>query len=151
VSVISSVRLNVLRLGCDELFTTSDVLHCGSRHSVDQALHIMVKRGELVRWANGVFSRSRSSQPTPVQVVKLKSRVRGDHAGIHTAISGPLYRKSGQIGCSPTFLTIGSTSSFQFGALRIYLRHACLRRLLAMRSEPSVHRACAGGPSLFID
>lgn len=128
MSTASSIRTYLSGRGGNSLFTTREVLHCGSRHSVDQALHLMVKSGELVRWANGVFSLPSTNPPNPEEVARIKAISRGD--SLTNPSYNPFSYRLAETGQSTTiFGTTGSTSSFRFGQLRIQLKHTGKRKL----------------------
>lgn len=130
MSTSSCIREFVGSIKGDGLFTTTDVLHCGSRRQVDQTLYLMVKSGEIVRWANGVFSVPGTRRPSVERVALLKASARGN------LLSGSL-RAHHNI----TFATSGSTSSFWFCDSRIYFKHARVSRVLpvAMTQTPSIN------------
>lgn len=134
MSTISSIRTHLRFIGKDDLFATRDVLHCGSRHCVDQALHIMVKNGELVRWANGVFSHPFASPPRPEEVARIKATTRGDSLTPWPAV--PTGDGWERVGKGETFGTTGSTSSFKFGSLRIRFKHTRMRKLASNQGAP---------------
>lgn len=70
------IRYHVDSIGNNDLFTTADVLHCGPRYRVDQALYLMVRKRELIRWANGVFSKPSACPPSPKTVARVKAIAR---------------------------------------------------------------------------
>jgi len=53
----SYVRRYINRLAPNTLFSTSQLLSCGKRAAVDQALSRLVKRGDIIRLTRGLFLR----------------------------------------------------------------------------------------------
>lgn len=128
------IRSHVNSIGNDDLFTTTDVLHCGPRARVDQALYIMVQKRELVRWANGVFSKPSARPPSPTTVAKVKAMARGE-----TLLECPVSIGATKGRHNIVFLTTGSDSSFKFGDMRIHFKHACRRNLKCTLSVDHAH------------
>ncbi len=129
MSTPSSIREFVVSVPGDGLFTTADVLHCGSRRQVDQALYLMVKSGEIVRWANGVFSLPGARRPSFERVAQLKANARGN-----------LFAVASDHRVQNTFATSGSTSSFEFGSSRIYFKHVRISRTRLVDVTPSAEK-----------
>lgn len=128
------IRSHVNSIGSNDLFTTAEVLHCGPRPRVDQALYIMVRKRELVRWANGVFSKPSARPPSPTTVAKVKAMARGE-----TLLECPVSTGATNGIHYIVFLTTGSDSSFKFGDIRIQFKHACRRKLKCTLSNDHVH------------
>lgn len=118
MSTTSCIRRHIDSLGTDDLFTTTDVLHCGTRPSVDQALYRLTKSREVVRWTSGVFSTASARRPSAEEVARAKTRARGDMLMIHSFAQDNKH---------PEFSITGSSSSFRFGTVRVYLKRASKR------------------------
>lgn len=129
MATASSIRAHIHKLGCNKLITTRELLHCGSRHTVDQALHTMVKRGKLIRWTSGVFSLPGSKRPTPEDLATTKARSRGSYIFGEKSINTKAIKDQAQKYKRPAYLTSGSNSSFKFGKIRVYVHHACSKTL----------------------
>jgi hypothetical protein len=129
----AKIRRYVMVLPDGATFTTRDVLTCGKRAAIDQALSRLVKAGDLLRLARGVFAKVSPGvalQFTPLQIATLKA---GSFAKKICSHPADVAYKLGLIpkGNSETCFAInGRSSSFKFGELRIHFKQASQRKLI---------------------
>lgn len=135
------VRRYVFQLKVGQTFSTRDVLHLGSRTSVDQALRVLVKQGMIVRLARGVYRRGDDTlpPPSPLEVATIKATSYGKELSIHgddllaqLKLSAPR-AKSKEL----TFWVDGGASSFQYGDIRIVFKPASARKIQLIKKGGS--------------
>lgn len=126
------IRRHICRLPKGNPFTTRDMLRYGSRPAVDQTLYRMVKSGEILRLARGVFIVESPDAPLPsvleVAMVKAQSfakRIVSHGADIAKALG---LAQSGNL--EPTFSIDGRSSSFRYGSEVIHFKGTSPRKLL---------------------
>lgn len=130
--VASRVRRHINKLGSDAIFVTRDVLYCGKRAAVDSVLYRLVRSGDLIRLARGVFTSSRLAKqiPSAFEIVKAKA------AAFKRAIFRHSLDAAVELGLSATgnpdmvFATDGANSSFFIHAYgkRVELKNVCPRK-----------------------
>ena len=145
MSTATFVRRFINNLEIGKVFTTRDVLHCGTRTSVDRALGILVSKGRLERLARGVFRLVDDTLPPPsaIEVATAKAFSYGKEISIHgddllalLKLSAPK-EKSSEI----TFWVDGAASSFQYGETRIIFKPISARKTKLIKK---------GGPALSL-
>lgn len=115
--VASKVRLHIECLLDSELFTTRDLLYCGSRNAVDIILHRLVRQRVISRLARGVFIKERriSRWPSVYEIAKAKSAAFGktiiEH-GLNSARLVGLCNLSKLPAVTNIFYSSGASSSF---------------------------------------
>lgn len=77
MSTAGNIRAYIERLPLQQIFSTREVLHFGSRGSVDQALYRMVHDFTIVRLAWGLFYKSLDGKDLPPveEIAKKKAEV----------------------------------------------------------------------------
>jgi len=127
----AQIRRHICILARDALFTTRDFLSYGSRAAVDQALYRLVKQGEIVRLARGVFRKGdcKVSMPTAVQVARAKAQAFARNVFSHGFDAAYRFglRKEGNK--EPTFCTTGRSSTFMYGDTRIHFKGTSSRKV----------------------
>src|ERR1700691_4404370 len=83
----SVIRRHIAGLGEGRAFSTRDLLSYGRRAAVDQALYRMVKNGDIIRLARGVFCKwsLKAKLPSMQQVIETKARAFGRQLFVHGA------------------------------------------------------------------
>lgn len=125
------VRRYIRELPLGRIFTTREFLSFGSRAAIDQALYRLVKDGRIIRLARGMFVRqgTKTSSISANEVAQTKARAFGREI---TSWGGAMLAEMGLSDCTfinPTYATTGGTSSFRFGAMRIFFKKAAARNV----------------------
>ncbi len=105
-----------------QLFTSSQVLHLGSRNAVDKALGRFVKLGLIKRLANGVFVKADSEQKSAsiIQIMKAKA----------SAFKKVIFECGQQV-----FHTDGCRSAFGSIHGRLFFKTTCPRKLRQLAEQ----------------
>ncbi|MCC7528733.1 MAG: type IV toxin-antitoxin system AbiEi family antitoxin domain-containing protein [Candidatus Melainabacteria bacterium] len=139
------VRRYVYQLKDGQVFSTREVLHLGSRTSIDQALRDLVKKGMIVRLARGVYRRGDDTLPlpAPLEVATVKATAYGKDLSIHgddllaqLNLSTPQAKSKVLI-----FWVDGGASSFRYGDTKIVFKPASARKIQLIKK---------GGPALSL-
>lgn len=128
----AQIRRFVSRLAFWQLFTTRDVLNCGSRAAVDQTLSRMVRAGYIQRVARGVFARADPATEmtfSALAVAKIKVESFGRRMITHAADVVENLGLANAGNKEPTFSINGRSSSFRFGDTVIHLRECSPRKM----------------------
>lgn len=130
--VASRIRRHINGLPRKTIFVTRDVIYCGKRSAVDNVLFRLVRDGDLVRLARGVFvsSRGLSELPSVLDIVKAKA------AAFNRAIFVSAREAAVNLGLLPdghaqaVFATDGGHTSFYLCAheKRVELKNVCPRK-----------------------
>lgn len=117
-------------------FACAQFAQLGSRASVGKALSRLVQSGTLERVARGVYMRPNLSKytgknvrPSPLAVMKVITRARGETIQIHGAEATRRLGLSTQMQVLPTFYTSGSTREIKIGNALVRLQHVSKDRL----------------------
>lgn len=132
-SVSQTIRDSIGRLGPGNLVTTRQLLHIGSRRSVDVTLWRLVAAGTIRRFANGVFGLpligKREFQPTAYDVAKAKADAYGKVLLTHSTNCaheiGLARKKDNQY----YFAATGCKTKFQFNGTYIRFVGTSSRKL----------------------
>lgn len=106
-----------------------ELLHLGTRAAVDQALARLVKRGELLRAARGVYVLPVSGRfgvraPSAAKMVEGLAKQRGETIVRHGAAAANALGLTTQVPTREVYLTSGTTRRLQLGSQPVELRHA---------------------------
>lgn len=102
----------------------------GPAGAVRKALSRLVKSGELVNVARGLYARPEPNEffgtqlPAEDEVARAIARARGERIATHGAWAANWLGLSSQIPVAPVFYTTGRTRSVRFGATEIQFEHA---------------------------
>lgn len=130
------IRERIKSLPKGEPFTSASLLGLGTRASVDQTLSRLMRSGELMRVARGVYVRPKTSRfvgavtPKPWSVVSAMVEESGEKIGVHGAEAARMLGLTTQVPTKTIFLTTGRSRSFLMGERRVELRHVPSRRLI---------------------
>jgi hypothetical protein len=130
MSTATGVRKHIRSLPRGALFATQDLCSLGNRDSIDQCLSRMVAKGEIVRWARGVFARAEEANriPSAEEVARVKARAFGKQIKVGNAKSPG---STVQANRSANFLVDGRSSSFVFNKrVRIRMHGTAKRNLV---------------------
>lgn len=129
---MAQIRRHILRLGTGKPFTTRDLLNYGTRAAVDQATSRLVKDGEIMRLARGVFfapALGRQKVFTAFEIARIKAESFGKriitYAGRAAERLGLTYESERKL----IFSINGSSSSFKFGEAIIHFRKTSARKM----------------------
>ena len=139
------VRRYINTLSDCEVFTTRDLLHLGSRASIDLALVKLVKKGGILRLARGVFQHGDEScpRPSPAEIATKKAKAFGKDlatCGDDLLVQLRLSTHDAELS-SKTFWVNGYSSAFQYGDTRIVLKSVTARKMNLVKK---------GGPALSL-
>ncbi|HEY9715759.1 MAG TPA: DUF6088 family protein [Chroococcales cyanobacterium] len=119
-------HVNTAKLG--QLMTSREFLAYGARGAIDQTLHRLVKKGILIRWARGVFSKAFSEPPTAFEVATAKARAFGKIVAEHPSNTARRLKLSAESPETTVFQINGRSSSYRFGDTRIVTKEACAKK-----------------------
>lgn len=132
MTVAELVMRFVEKLAPGQAFVTKQLLFLSKRGALDQALARLVKRGNLIRLARGVFCLNdpNAALPDLLEVVRVKAQAFGKTIAIHGLDA--LKSLLGQGGNNEiTFACNGRSSSFVALGKRVYLRGTSMIRVKA--------------------
>jgi hypothetical protein len=117
------------------------LLHLGSRAAIDQALHRLAGRGQLLRAGRGLYvlpveSRFGTRPPSIEQVVSAVATQRGEVIAPSGAAAANALGLTTQVPVRAVYLTSGRTRTLNIGKQTIELRHAP-RWQLALADRPA--------------
>jgi hypothetical protein len=132
-SVISLLRNLTSRMGDGQIFTTRSIIGIGSRPAIDNAISALVKEGAIVRLARGVFAKAPLHQmPAPFVIARIKAESFGREFLEHQEATAQRISLTEKLPPkSRNFVyatTASSSSSFQYGRVRIHLKAISARR-----------------------
>ncbi len=115
------IRRHINQLKNDKPFSIRDFLNYGSRNAVDQIFHRLVKSGQILRIARGLFIKNTSPMPSIVDVALAKANAFGKGLVIHGSQAAKQLKLCANISTEgeSIFACNGSSSSFRFGNIRI--------------------------------
>jgi hypothetical protein len=112
-----------------EIFLPVDFLEFGSRDGIDQALRRLVKKGVLVRLAQGIYIRKKYSEllrvnlvPSVEEIVRAIARREKRIVQPSGAMAANLLGLSLQVPARYVFLTTGTAKKFKLGKTTIEFR-----------------------------
>jgi hypothetical protein len=114
-------HINSLPLGT--LFATRDLLHYGLRCSIDQMMYVMVKAGDLLRLARGIFMKPPMGDfklPTAFEIAAAKAKAFGKEILTHGIDAAHAMKILESKNSHTTFSVNGRTTSFWSVHGRIY-------------------------------
>jgi len=131
MSTADLIRKHIADLSPEALFTTRDLLCYGTRSGVDNAVSSMVKSGEIIRVARGVFASPARKKPVTVfEVATVKAQSFGRKIFTHAANIAAKLGLLSESGSEYYFATDGRTSSFRFGSTVIHFKGTSLKRMV---------------------
>ncbi len=126
-----------------QIFSTRDVLHFGSRTSVDKCLEKLVTQGRIVRVTRGLFMRGDDTCPLPsaIEVAIAKAGAFGKEVSVHGDDLAAQLMLAPSRGCpnSLTFWVDGHASSFWYRDTKIVFKSASARKIqLVKKGGPAI-------------
>ena len=126
-----------------------ELLHLGSRATVDQVLSRLVGRGTLLRAGRGIYvlpveSRFGTRAPTTIKMVEGLATQRGETIVPHGAAAANALGLTTQVPMRAVYLTSGRSRQLKLGAQMVEFRHAPIWQLvLPGRAAGDIVRALA--------
>jgi hypothetical protein len=130
MSAATNVAQKVKRLPKGRAFPLATFLDSGSENAVRTALSRLVKEGDLVNLARGVYARPKpnrffgTSLPGPEDVAKAIARSTGEHLAPHGAEIARRLGISTQAPTQAAFYTSGRTRRLKVGGTHVHFEHA---------------------------
>ena len=131
----TQIRRRIVRKPKGDPFASKEFLPFGSRAAVDQTLSRMVKAGEIVRVARGIFVKPQQSRyvgavpPAPEKVAEVILKASGEKIAPHGAEAARRLGLSTQTPMRPVFYTSGPSRRFRLGNLNVAVKHVSARKL----------------------
>jgi hypothetical protein len=117
-------------------FTAKELLQLGTRAAVDQTLYRMVKTGEVIRLARGIYTRPKFNKyvkshvlPEPHEVAQAVAKIRGVKIGMTGAAAANALGLSTQVPTQAVFDTTGRTGKLVFGRNTIRFHHVVPKKM----------------------
>lgn len=135
MTVAESISNRIKHMPKGKPFAGAVFAQVGTRASVDKALSRLVMNGALERVTRGVYMRPKLSKyagqvrPSPLAVMKVITKARGETIQIHGAEAVRKLGFSTQMQVVPTFYTSGSSREIKIGNAVVRLKHAARSRL----------------------
>ncbi len=125
------IRRHINQLKNDKPFSIRDFLNYGSRNAVDQVFYRLVKSGQIIRIARGIFIKDTSPMPSVLEVALTKAAAFCKSLVTHGSQAAQQLRLSTNIGPQreAIYACSGSSSSFRFGNIRIRFIAASPRKI----------------------
>jgi hypothetical protein len=125
------IRRHINRLEGDKPFSIREFLNYGSRNAVDQVFFRLVKSGQIIRVARGLFIKDTFPKPTILDVALAKAAAFGKRLAVPGAQAAQELRLSTDINPTPeaVYVCNGCSSSFRFGNIRIRFISTCQRKI----------------------
>ncbi len=125
------IRRHILRLPKGAIFSTREMLNYGRRSAVDQCLYRLVKIGRIIRLAWGLFIKDDSeTMPSALQVATEKAKAFGKQILTDALDAAKRLRLTALGNQRITYAVQGHSSSFKYGATKIYFKGICARKML---------------------
>jgi hypothetical protein len=130
---MSDLSRHILQAAADlpegGLLSPKDFLHLGTRAAVDQNFTRIVRSGELLRIARGLYTRPEEGRfgkraPSAETVLASLSAMSGETIVAHGAAAANNLGLSMQVPMQEVFLTSGPSRTINLGKRKIMLRHA---------------------------
>ena len=135
MTVIEKIRSRINELGLGVPFSSSVLLDLGTRAAIDQSLSRMVKAGELVRVARGLFARPKENRyvgrvlPNPLSIAEAAAKATGATVDIHGAEALRRFGLTTQVPTQAVFYTTGPSRRLMVGQMVVRLQHVAARKL----------------------
>ncbi|MGA7925194.1 MAG: DUF6088 family protein [Candidatus Sulfotelmatobacter sp.] len=140
--IAEAIRTEIENIPIGEPFTSTQFRRLGPRAAVDQTLSRLVKQGQIVRIARGVFVQPKKSKyvglvmPEPAKVAQAIASAHGETIQVHGAEAARLLGLTTQMPLQSVFYTSGPGRKMKIGNLQLVFKHAPPRKL-ALAGQPS--------------
>src|ERR1700736_966505 len=142
MTTVEAFRSRIKRITAGEPFTSTQFVGTGRRAAVDQALSRLVKRGEIIRVARGVFVRPKKNRyvgevmPGPSKVARALASAHGETIQVQGAEAARLLGLTTQMPLQAVFYTSVPNRALKLANLQLTLKHVAQRKL-ALAGKPS--------------
>ena len=129
MSTAQAIKQKVKHLRKGQPFGVEAFADCGSSTAVRKSLSRLVKRGELVRPAQGVYARPKPNRffgyalPAVNEVARVVAERNGETLEVHGAEAARQLGLSTQSPIKLAFYTSGSTRQLKVGATEVHFEH----------------------------
>src|SRR5277367_596139 len=106
------IRRHIHQLKEDKPFSVRDFLNYGSRNAVDQVFHRLVKSGQIIRVARGLFVKHTSPMPSILDVALAKALAFGKTIVTHGSQAAHQLSLCANTADESVYACNGSSSSF---------------------------------------
>lgn len=126
-------RINNIPQG--QPFTSTELLHCGSRAAIDQALCRLASTHRIVRLTRGVYVKPEKNAyvgevlPSPFKIAQVIANKTGEIIQVSGAEAARIFGLSTQVPAHPVFLTTGQSRNFMLGHLNVTLKHVSKKKI----------------------
>lgn len=128
----AQIKRHIANLKPGELFTTRNLLLYGKRGAIDQAVYVLVESDQILRLARGVFMKPALTKRvvTAFEIAQVKAAAFGKQLVSHAVDAATKLGLTEKGNEAPTYFVNGSSSSFRFGNIVIYLKRASMRKVI---------------------
>jgi hypothetical protein len=123
------IRHHINNFVDDKPFSIRDFLIYGSRAAIDQALSRLVKSGEIIRVARGLFIKKTAPFPSVLEVAKAKAAAFHRTIATHGSKAAQVLKLASKPSREYVYAVSGHSSSFRFGKAVIRLIGTCARKM----------------------
>lgn len=115
------IRKHINQLTEDKPFSIREFLNYGSRNAIDQIFYRLVKSGQIIRIARGLFIKNTSPMPSILDVALAKAHAFGKSLALHGSQAAQQLKLCPDMGSQDeaVYACSGSSSSFRFGNTRV--------------------------------
>ncbi len=137
MTAVKQLRKYIQRIPYGKPFSNVALRQYVSTDNARQILSRMVKSGEIVRVARGIFVRPKKvaylgkTLPSAEKITKMIARSSNETIAIHGAEAARRLRLTTQTPMQPTFYTTGNTRHIKLSNLTITLKHISPKKLVA--------------------
>lgn len=142
MATATAIRTQIENIPIGEPFTSTQFRGLGRQAAVDQALSRLVKQGQIVRIARGVFVQPKKNRyvgqvmPEPAKVAQAIASAHGETIQVQGAEAARLLGLTTQMPVQTIFYTNGPGRKMKIGNLPLVFKHAPPRKLV-LAGEPS--------------
>jgi hypothetical protein len=142
MATAEAIRTQIESIPIGEPFTSTQFRGLGRQAAVDQTLSRLVKKGQIVRIARGVFVQPKKSRyvgqvmPEPAKVAHAIASAHRETIQVHGAEAARLLGLTTQMPLQSVFYTSGPGRKMRIGNLQLVFKHAPPRKL-ALAGQPS--------------
>lgn len=136
MNIAKAVRQAIARMQEGVAFPAKDLLALGPRAAVDQVLYRMVKEGELLRVARGIYTRPKWNKyvktpvmPEPFEVAELVAKKQGATLGPSGAEAAHRLGLTTQVPVQAVYVTTGRPGVIKIGNNVVRLRHIAPQKM----------------------
>ena len=132
-SASGRIRQKIASLPSGQPFVTADFLDCSSRANVDQTLRRMKSEGQIIRVVRGIYMKQKpgGEMLSSIEVARAKAKAFYRELLMPNGVHAIDVNARGDL--EITYLVTGSSSSFQYGSIRIRFKGVTPARAARIR------------------